>query len=230
MNLKARLKTYSFWVSLASAIFLIIKVLGQSLGFSVDENLYNDIFTALCGILVICGIIAPPTGKEDKLLPASSNSQKIEVKESEPSNQITQTESKNTEPDLETNVAPKSKDEELNDNQDFVYEQESKPADIKAEFNNANDCDKANSNNGAASLTDLQTNTEQEDFAETITNKEEQEEQIASVSDYLCSQNDNYVSQEISESNTKNFIKTEEVLTETKDDDNFQSVIMDIPR
>ncbi len=78
MNIKARLKSYSFWVSLASAVFLLIKVLGQSLGFSVDESLYNDIFTALCGVLVISGIIAPPTAKESAILPATS-SQKTQI-------------------------------------------------------------------------------------------------------------------------------------------------------
>lgn len=73
MSLKVRMKSYSFWVSLASAILLVLKVIGQSLGFSVDESLYNDIFTALCGILVICGIIAPPTGKEGISLQTSVN-------------------------------------------------------------------------------------------------------------------------------------------------------------
>jgi uncharacterized membrane protein len=63
MKLKDRVKSYSFWVSLASAIFLILKLVGQKFGFSVDEGLFNDLFTSLCGILVILGIIVPPTGK-----------------------------------------------------------------------------------------------------------------------------------------------------------------------
>lgn len=63
MNLKQRVKTYSFWVSLASAIFLILRVVGEHFGFSVNENLFSEIFTALCSILVLLGIIVPPKAK-----------------------------------------------------------------------------------------------------------------------------------------------------------------------
>lgn len=60
MNLKSRVKSYSFWVSLSSAVFLLLKLLGQQFGFYVDENLFSDLFTTLCGIMVILGIIVPP--------------------------------------------------------------------------------------------------------------------------------------------------------------------------
>lgn len=61
MKLKDRIKTYNFWVSLSSAVFLIIKVLGSQIGFKVDESLFSDLITSLCSILVILGIIVPPT-------------------------------------------------------------------------------------------------------------------------------------------------------------------------
>ncbi len=64
MKLKDRIKTYNFWVSLSSAVFLILKVLGQQLGFYVNESIFTDLITSLCGILVILGIIVPPTNKE----------------------------------------------------------------------------------------------------------------------------------------------------------------------
>lgn len=60
MKFKDRIKTYNFWVSLASAIFLIINLIGQKFNFHLDESIFNDLFTALCGILVLLGIIAPP--------------------------------------------------------------------------------------------------------------------------------------------------------------------------
>lgn len=63
MKLKDRIKTYNFWVSLSSAVFLLLKVLGTRFGFSVSESLFSDIVTSLCGILVILGIIVPPTSK-----------------------------------------------------------------------------------------------------------------------------------------------------------------------
>ena len=64
MKLKDRIKTYNFWVSLASAVFLIISTLGKKFNFSVDENMYNDLFTSFCGILVLLGIIIPPSNSQ----------------------------------------------------------------------------------------------------------------------------------------------------------------------
>lgn len=61
MNLKTKVKSYSFWVSLASAVILILKLVGQKFGFSVDEGLISDLFTSLCAILVILGIIVVPS-------------------------------------------------------------------------------------------------------------------------------------------------------------------------
>lgn len=65
MKLKDRIKTYNFWISLSSAIFILIKLLGEQFGFSVNESVFNDFITTLCGILVILGIIVPPTAKDN---------------------------------------------------------------------------------------------------------------------------------------------------------------------
>ena len=63
MKLKDKIKSYSFWVSLASAVILILKVLGNRFGFTVDETMVSDLFTALCSILVLLGIIVVPTNQ-----------------------------------------------------------------------------------------------------------------------------------------------------------------------
>lgn len=64
MKLRDKIKSYSFWVSLASAIILILKNLGNRFGFSVDETMISDLFTALCSILVLLGIIVVPTNPQ----------------------------------------------------------------------------------------------------------------------------------------------------------------------
>lgn len=64
MNLREKIKSYSFWVSLASAVILILKVLGSRFGFQVDETMISDLFTALCSILVLLGIIVVPQQKQ----------------------------------------------------------------------------------------------------------------------------------------------------------------------
>lgn len=60
MKLRDRIKTYNFWVSIASALFLIINLIGKRFNFTVDENQYIDIFTTICSVLVLLGIIVPP--------------------------------------------------------------------------------------------------------------------------------------------------------------------------
>lgn len=64
MKLKDKIKSYSFWVSIASAVILILKVLGSRFGFTVDESMVSDIFTALCSILVLMGIIVVPSNNQ----------------------------------------------------------------------------------------------------------------------------------------------------------------------
>lgn len=76
MKLKERIKTYNFWVSLTSALFLIINLIGQKFGFRVDESIFNDVITALCGILVLLGIIAPPSKKLDSIISCGAESLK----------------------------------------------------------------------------------------------------------------------------------------------------------
>lgn len=77
MGLKTKVKSYSFWVSLASAVILIMKLVGQKFGFDVDESLISDLFTSLCAILVILGIIVVPSS----VVVDSNNSKSIQVEE-----------------------------------------------------------------------------------------------------------------------------------------------------
>ena len=74
MNLREKIKSYGFWVSLASAVILILKVLGSRFGFTVDETMISDLFTALCSILVILGIIVIPGAKQSQIADLFSGS------------------------------------------------------------------------------------------------------------------------------------------------------------
>lgn len=74
MTLKEKIKSYSFWVSLTSALVLILKVIGSKFGFNIDATLASDIITSLCSILVITGIIVTPSSKAVKDLELVSGS------------------------------------------------------------------------------------------------------------------------------------------------------------
>lgn len=53
INLKARLKNKAFWVSIASAIALLV----QQLGLNIIPNNYSEIINAVLTILTMLGIV-----------------------------------------------------------------------------------------------------------------------------------------------------------------------------
>lgn len=53
-----RLKSTSFWVSLVSAIFLILGAFGVEIGDQTASTVINGI----CSVLVMLGIATPPVG------------------------------------------------------------------------------------------------------------------------------------------------------------------------
>ena len=80
MSIKDKVKSYSFWVSLASALVLILQVIGSKLGFYVDARLASDIITSACSILVITGIIVTPTAKQNvEIEPETPSKEKTEA-------------------------------------------------------------------------------------------------------------------------------------------------------
>ncbi len=57
MNWKNRLTNYNFWVSMVSAVLLIL----QALKIKLDFIYVNEVSTAVLGLLVVLGIINDPT-------------------------------------------------------------------------------------------------------------------------------------------------------------------------
>ena len=65
MSLKDKMKTYNFWISLVSAVVLIVRIIGDKFNFIVDTSLIMDITTGLCSIFVILGILSVPKSKQN---------------------------------------------------------------------------------------------------------------------------------------------------------------------
>lgn len=57
MRLKEKLKNKGFWVSLVSAVVMIL----QAFGLKIDAPAVNEILTAVVGLLVILGIVSDPS-------------------------------------------------------------------------------------------------------------------------------------------------------------------------
>ena len=51
--MKEKMKSYSFWISVAGAVVLLINNVGQAFGFSIDSKIASDVINGVCGILVI---------------------------------------------------------------------------------------------------------------------------------------------------------------------------------
>lgn len=87
MNWKNRLTNYNFWISMFSAILLVL----QALKIKFDIAYVNEIFTAVLGLLVVIGIISDPTRtsvksadtkpetKQDKIDPKENNSENVNL-------------------------------------------------------------------------------------------------------------------------------------------------------
>ena len=96
MNWKKRLTNYNFWISIISAVLLIL----QAFDISFDIAYINEIVTAVLGLLVVIGIINDPTKTGKDASPSAS---------SEEGNQTTQeNDGKNSEENTAENDSEKA--------------------------------------------------------------------------------------------------------------------------
>lgn len=80
MNWKNRLTNYNFWISIFSAVLLIL----QALKIEFDIAYVNEIFTAVLGLLVVIGIISDPTRTSVKSTESSNTkSQTAKIEETQ---------------------------------------------------------------------------------------------------------------------------------------------------
>lgn len=60
----SKLRQYGFWISLTGAVILLLQVIGKQFGFAINEQFISEFVTAICGILVILGIIIKPSDND----------------------------------------------------------------------------------------------------------------------------------------------------------------------
>lgn len=56
-NFFKKFRSYSFWISLSGAIILLINALGRAFGFSIENQLVEDIVLSIAGVLVVLGLV-----------------------------------------------------------------------------------------------------------------------------------------------------------------------------
>lgn len=91
MNLKSKVKSYSFWISLVSALLIVVRIVGEHFDWFINEGFIMDIVTAVCGVLVLLGILSAPSSSEKSqtnLEELEQQSKEIQNKQKETNSQI----------------------------------------------------------------------------------------------------------------------------------------------
>ena len=56
-NFFKKMKSYSFWVALSSAIVVLLNALGRAFGFSIPNQVVEDVILAIASLLVVLGVV-----------------------------------------------------------------------------------------------------------------------------------------------------------------------------
>ncbi len=71
---KTKIKSYSFWTGLSGAVVMLCTTIGKCFGWTINDELIEDIIMSICGILVVFGVVCMPiktdgeeTKKDDEL-------------------------------------------------------------------------------------------------------------------------------------------------------------------
>ena len=65
-NFFKKFRSYSFWISLSGAIILLINALGRAFGFSIENQLVEDIVLSIAGVLVVLGLVTMDVKPNDE--------------------------------------------------------------------------------------------------------------------------------------------------------------------
>ena len=62
--MKNLIKSYKFWTALAGATGLLVVSIAKIFGFSISSTPIEEVIMAICGVLVVFGIVKKPSKKE----------------------------------------------------------------------------------------------------------------------------------------------------------------------
>ncbi len=63
MNLKNKLKSYNFWISVSAGIVLVFQLICEVFNLNISSDIMLSILSGLCGLLVIAGVVSPEGDK-----------------------------------------------------------------------------------------------------------------------------------------------------------------------
>lgn len=65
--MKKLIKSYKFWTALAGATGLLVVSIAKIFGFSISSAPIEEVIMAICGVLVVFGIVKKPEKQEEKV-------------------------------------------------------------------------------------------------------------------------------------------------------------------
>lgn len=89
-----KIKKYSFWTGLSAAVIILFNALGKAFGFTIDNQIIEEVIMAVCGVLVALGIVCLPVKEEQEKSEKEEQTQGEKIEETKES---AQTEIKNKE-------------------------------------------------------------------------------------------------------------------------------------
>lgn len=62
--MKKLIKSYKFWTTLAGAVGLLVVSFAKIFGYSISSNGIEEFIMAICGVLVVLGVVKKPKSKQ----------------------------------------------------------------------------------------------------------------------------------------------------------------------
>lgn len=82
--MKKKIKQYSFWTGLAGAVVILLTTLSKAFGFEFEQQIVSDIIMAVCGVLVVFGVVNAPINTQEETLEDLQEDLKIEQPNDQP--------------------------------------------------------------------------------------------------------------------------------------------------
>ena len=67
MKIPPKVRTYTFWIALSSAVVILAESVAKLFGFEIESDLIENVIMSICGVLVVLGIVTKSSSTEDVL-------------------------------------------------------------------------------------------------------------------------------------------------------------------
>ena len=81
-----KFKSYGFWVTLSSVVIVLLNALGRAFGFSIENQIIEDIILGFASVLMVLGIVGMASEKDEDTPESSESENEENIDEEEKKN------------------------------------------------------------------------------------------------------------------------------------------------